>query len=150
MKRVNLVGAYNYEKPLPCEMEDVDICSKMACIKKPRSDIWYSPLKARLVRAGFPVIVNYRSIDRWKLVENQKGKMVLFYRECRMPLPIPVIYVVRMTLRKDIFWRIYPIIFPRWKNSKSSMRTPHILTWILKATTRQDTKYWCLVIFYLL
>ena len=103
MKRVNLVGAYNYEKPLPCEMEDVDICSKMACIKKPRSDIWYSPLKARLVRAGFPVIVNYRSIDRWKLVENQKGKMVLFYRECRMPLPIPVIYVVRYDPKKGYF-----------------------------------------------
>ena len=103
MKRVNLVGKYNYEKPLPCEMEDVDICSKMACIKKPRSDIWYSPLKARLVRAGFPVIVNYRSIDRWELVENQKGKMVLFYRECRTPLPIPVIYVVRYDPKKGYF-----------------------------------------------
>lgn len=100
MKRVNLVGKYNYEKPLPCEMEDVDICSKMACIKKPRSDIWYSPLKARLVRAGFPVIVNYRSIDRWKLVRDQHGKMVLFYREQRTPMPVPVIYVVQYDRKK--------------------------------------------------
>ena len=60
-------------------------------------------VKSTARKSRFPVIVNYRSIDRWKLVENQKGKMVLFYRECRMPLPIPVIYVVRYDPKKVYF-----------------------------------------------
>lgn len=103
MKQASLVGEYSYYRAMPCEMEDVDFCQKMACIKKPRSDIWYSPLKARIVREGFPVIVNYRSIDRWKLVRDQHGKMVLFYREHRTPMPVPVIYVVRYDLKKGYF-----------------------------------------------
>ena len=78
MKRANLVGKYSTEMTLPCEMEDVDICSKMACIKKPRSDIWYSSLKARKVRVGWPSIVTYRTIERWKLVQNQEEEMVLW------------------------------------------------------------------------
>ncbi len=103
MKQASLVGEYSYYRAMPCEMEDVDICSKMACIKKPRSEIYYSPLKARLVRTGFPLIVNYRSITRWKLVENQKGNTVLFYREQRTPMPVPVIYVVRYDPKKGYF-----------------------------------------------
>ena len=55
------------------------------------------------VREGFPVIVNYRSIDRWKLVRDQHGKMVLFYREHRTPMPVPVIYVVRYDPKKGYF-----------------------------------------------
>ena len=100
MKQASLVGEYSYYRAMPCEMEDVDFCQKMACIKTPRSDIWYSPLKARIVREGFPVIVNYRSIDRWKLVRDQHGKMVLFYREHRTPMPVPVIYVVQYDRKK--------------------------------------------------
>lgn len=100
MKQASLVGEYSYYRAMPCEMEDVDICSKMACIKKPRSEIYYSPLKARLVRTGFPLIVNYRSIARWKLVRDQHGKMVLFYREQRTPMPVPVIYVVQYDRKK--------------------------------------------------
>lgn len=118
MKQASLVGEYSYYRAMPCEMEDVDICSKMACIKKPRSDIWYSPLKARIVREGFPVIVNYRSIDRWKLVENQKGNTVLFYRECRTPLPIPVIYVVRYDPKKGYFLKNISNVFSKLERFK--------------------------------
>lgn len=118
MKQASLVGEYSYYRAMPCEMEDVDICSKMACIKKPRSDIWYSPLKARIVREGFPLIVNYRSIDRWKLVENQKGNTVLFYRECRTPLPIPVIYVVRYDPKKGYFLKNISNVFSKLERFK--------------------------------
>lgn len=118
MKQASLVGEYSYYRAMPCEMEDVDFCQKMACIKKPRSEIYYSPLKARLVRTGFPLIVNYRSIDRWKLVENQKGKMVLFYRECRTPLLIPVIYVVRYDPKKGYFLKNISNVFSKLERFK--------------------------------
>lgn len=118
MKQASLVGEYSYYRAMPCEMEDVDFCQKMACIKKPRSEIYYSPLKARLVRTGYPLIVNYRSIDRWKLVENQKGKMVLFYRECRTPLLIPVIYVVRYDPKKGYFLKNISNVFSKLERFK--------------------------------
>ena len=128
MKRVNLVGKYNYEKPLPCEMEDVDICSKMACIKKPRSDIWYSSLKARKVRVGWPSIVTYRTIERWKLVQNQEEEMVLFYREHRTPMLLPQIYVVRYDEDKGYFL----------KNISTKYRKLERLKKFYEATTRFD------------
>lgn len=118
MKQASLVGEYSYYRAMPCEMEDVDFCQKMACIKKPRSEIYYSPLKARLVRTGFPLIVNYRSIARWKLVKDQKGKIVLFYRECRTPLLIPAIYVVRYDPKKGYFLKNISNVFSKLERFK--------------------------------
>lgn len=103
MKRVNLVGNYSYHETLPCEMEDFDFCSKMAYISKPRSEIWFSPLKARMVRENWPLIISYRSIVRWKLVQNQQGKQVLFFRESRIPSPVPEIYVVQYSQKRGYF-----------------------------------------------
>ncbi len=128
MKRANLVGKYSTEMTLPCEMEDVDICSKMACIKKPRSDIWYSSLKARKVRVGWPSIVTYRTIERWKLVQNQEEEMVLFYREHRMPMLLPQIYVVRYDEEKGYFL----------KNISTKYRKLERLKKFYEATTRFD------------
>lgn len=103
MKRVDLVGSYSYHETLPCEMEDLDFCSKMACISKPKSEIWFSPLKVRKVRVSWPLIISYRSIVRWKLVQNQQGEQVLFFRERRIPSPVPEIYVVQYNQKKGYF-----------------------------------------------
>ena len=101
MKQASLVGEYSYYRAMPCEMEDVDFCQKMACINNvKRVNVWYSPLKARAIRQGYPLIINYRRIVRWKLVRDQHGKMVLFYREQRTPMPVPLIYVVQYDRKK--------------------------------------------------
>ncbi len=128
MKRVNLVGKYNSEKSLACEMEDVDICSKMAYIDKPYATLWYSTLMARKVRVGWPSIVTYRTIERWKLVQNQEGEMVLFYREHRTPMLLPQIYVVRYDEEKGYFL----------KNISTKYRKLERLKKFYEATTRFD------------
>lgn len=103
MKRVNLVGDYSYREAKPCEFEDLDLFRKMAYIDKPNTHVLYSPLKAKAVRIGWPLFASSRSIHRWKIVQDQHGKMVLFYREHRMPMHVPEVYVVQYDQKKGYF-----------------------------------------------
>ena len=89
----------------------------------------------------------YRRIVRWKLVRDQHGKMVLFYREQRTPMPVPVIYVVQYD---DIFCRIYPKTSPHWIGLKNSIRTTHVSILIPKAQLDKAPNIGVLLFFYLL